>query len=135
MKTVFKKIAIIALLFAMVFVLFGCTQAQNVSHNLKREADDFNVRRRITVTNTRTDRTIMQLTGLISISTDDDNDLNILIQKSENEFILNYAHLSQDTTYFVEQIETKEVDKYRYTIKFYPTQIASGFYDIVLSDD
>ncbi len=85
--------------------------------------------------NTRTDTPMMQITGLISIDTDSDGDLNITIEKAPNEFVLNYAHLSQDTTYMVEQIETKEVSKYQYEIKFYPTQLVSGWYDIKLSDD
>ena len=119
----------------LAFVLSSCTQADNVRHNLKREADDFNVRRRITVLNTRTDTPMMQITGLLAISVDDDGDLNITIEKAPNEYVLNYAHLSQDTTYIVEQIETKEVSKYQYEIKFYPTTIISGWYDIKLSDD
>ena len=130
-----KKILIAVLLCMMAIVLSSCRQADMVRHNLKREADDFNVRRRITVLNTRTDTPMMQITGLISIDTDDDGDLNITIEKAPNEFVLNYAHLSQDTTYMVEQIETKEVSKYQYEIKFYPTQLVSGWYDIKLSDD
>ena len=130
-----KKILIAVLLCMMAIMLSSCRQADMVRHNLKREADDFNVRRRITVLNTRTDTPMMQITGLISIDTDSDGDLNITIEKAPNEFVLNYAHLSQDTTYMVEQIETKEVSKYQYEIKFYPTQLVSGWYDIKLSDD
>lgn len=130
-----KKILIAVLLCVMAILLSSCRQADMVRHNLKREADDFNVRRRITVLNTRTDTPMMQITGLISIDTDSDGDLNITIEKAPNEFVLNYAHLSQDTTYMVEQIETKEVSKYQYEIKFYPTQLVSGWYDIKLSDD
>lgn len=130
-----KKIAIFILLAACMFVLASCTQADNVRNNLKREADDFNVRRRITVLNTRTDTPMMQITGLISISTDDDGDLNITIEKAPNEYVLNYAHLSQDTTYIVEQIETKEVNKYEYQIKFYPQNLISGWFDIQITDD
>jgi hypothetical protein len=135
MHSVIKKIAIFMMLAACIFMLASCTQADNVRNNLKREADDFNVRRRITVLNTRTDTPMMQITGLISISTDDDGDLNITIEKAPNEYVLNYAHLSQDTTYIVEQIETKEVNKYQYEIKFYPTQLISGWFDIQLKDD
>lgn len=130
-----KKILIAVLLCIMAITLSSCRQADVVRHNLKRQADDFNVRRRITVLNTRTDTPMMQITGLISIDTDSDGDLNITIEKAPNEFVLNYAHLSQDTTYMVEQIETKEVSKYQYEIKFYPTQLVSGWYDIKLSDD
>lgn len=130
-----KKILIAVILCVTAFVLSACTQSETVRHNLKREADDFNVRRRITVLNTRTDQPMMQITGLLSISTDSDKDLNITIEKAPGEYVLNYAHLSQDTTYIVEQIETKEVSKYKYEIKFYPSQIVSGFLDVKLSDD
>ena len=130
-----KKIIILLILGLVVVILSSCTQADNVRHNLKREADDFNVRRRITVLNTRTDMPMMQITGLLSISTDGDDDLNITIEKAPNEYVLNYAHLSQDTTYIVEQIETKEVNKYKYEIKFYPTNIVSGWFDVKLTDD
>ena len=96
-----KKIILLLILGLIVVILSSCTQADNVRHNLKREADDFNVRRRITVLNTRTDMPMMQITGLLSISTDGDDDLNITIEKAPNEYVLNYAHLSQDTTYIV----------------------------------
>lgn len=130
-----KKILLVVLLGIAVVLLSSCRQADTVRHNLKREADDFNIRRRITVLNTRTDTPMMQITGLLSIDVDKDGDLNITIEKEPNQFVLNYAHLSQDTTYIVEQIETKEVNKYQYEIKFYPTQLVSGFLDIKLNDD
>lgn len=130
-----KIILLVVLLSIAVVLLSSCRQADTVRHNLKREADDFNIRRRITVLNTRTDTPMMQITGLLSIDVDKDGDLNITIEKEPNQFVLNYAHLSQDTTYIVEQIETKEVNKYQYEIKFYPTQLISGFLDVKLNDD
>ena len=129
-----KKILVIISILSLLFVLSGCRQADRVQYNLKREADDFNVRRRITVLNTRTDTPMMQITGLLSIDVDDDGDLNIIIEKSPNEFVLNYAHLSQDTTYIVEQIETKEVSKYKYEIIFYPQNLVSGWFDVKMGD-
>ena len=130
-----KKILVVLLLLVMVFALTACSESDKVTHNLKREADDFNVRRRITVLNTRTDKAMMQITGLLSIRTDKDGDLNITIEKAPGEYMLNYAHLSQDTTYIVEQIETKEVSKYQYEIIFYPQQLISGWLDYKISDE
>lgn len=133
-----KKKRVVALfLFAIValLVLSSCRQSDKVSYNIKRQADDFNVRRRITVLNTRTDRVMMRITGLMSISVDSDHDLNIVIEKAPNEFVLDYVHLSQDTTYSVEQIETLEVNKYKYDIIFYPENFISGWYDISLQPD
>lgn len=132
MKT--KKIVALMLIL-MCIVLAGCTESDRVRHNLKRESDDFNVRRRITVLNTRTDTPMMQITGLLSIKVDDDGDLNITVEKAPGEYILNYAHLSQDTTYIVEQIETKEVNKYQYEIILYPKNLIYGWFDYQLRND
>lgn len=129
-----KKIYLLVALILTMVILTACTESDRVRQNLKREADDFNVRRRITVLNTRTDTPMMQITGLLSISVDNDGDLNITIEKSPGEYVLNYAHLSQDTTYIVEQIETKEVSKYKYEIIFYPQQLVSGWFDIKMGD-
>lgn len=130
-----KKITLIALLVVLALVMAGCTQSDKVTANLRREAEDFNVRRRITVLNTRTDTPMMQITGLLSINVDSDGDLNITVEKAPGEYILNYAHLSQDTTYIVEQIETKEVSKYRYEIILYPQDLICGWFDYKISVD
>ena len=131
-----KKVWIIVALIVMVVVMASCDrQAEKVSYNLKKEADNFNVRRRITVMNTRTDTPLMQITGLLSIDIDKDGDLNIIIEKAPNEYMLNYAHLSADTTYIVEQIETKDVSKYAYEIIFYPKQLVSGWLDVQIREE
>jgi hypothetical protein len=130
-----KKIIAIMLMLALSLALTACTsQSDKVTYNLRREAEEFNVRRRITVMNTRTDTALMQITGLLSIDTDSDGDLNITIEKAPGEYVLNYAHLSQDTTYIVEQIETKEVSKYQYEIIFYPKNLVCGWFDYKISD-
>ena len=130
-----KRIIAIALLLTLMLALTACRQAETVRLNLQREADDFKVRRRITVLNTRTDTPMMQITGLLAINVDEDGDLNITIEKAPGEYVLNYAHLSQDTTYIVEQIETKEVSKYAYEIIFYPKRLVSGWFDVKISTD
>lgn len=137
MKRKTKVLIFLLILIISVLTLSSCfRQSERVSHNIKLDADNFKIRRRITVLNTRTDKTMMQVTGLLSIDVDSDNDLNIVIEKAPNEFILNYAHLSDDTTYTVEQIETSDVNRYAYNIAFYPEVLVSGWYDIqFLHDD
>jgi len=130
-----KRIMAIVLALAVVLLLAACSQSDKVTYNLRREAEEFNVRRRITVMNTRTDTALMQITGLLSIDTDSDGDLNITIEKAPGEYVLNYAHLSQDTTYIVEQIETKEVSKYQYEIIFYPKNLVCGWFDYKISTE
>ena len=129
-----KRILVIGMLIALMFILAGCTQSEVVTHNLRKEAEEFNIRRRITALNTRTDKPLMQITGLLSIDVDSDGDLNITVEKAPGEYILNYVHLSQDTTYLVEQIETTEVNKYKYEIILYPQRLISGWLDYKISD-
>lgn len=129
-----KKTAVVLLAIVLMFILSACSQSEKVTYNLRREAEEFNIRRRITVMNTRTDKAMMQITGLLSIDIDEDGDLNITIEKAPGEYVLNYAHLSQDTTYIVEQIETKEVSKYKYEIIFYPQNLISGWFDYKIGD-
>lgn len=129
-----KKIVAIALMLALALVMTACSQSDKVAYNLRREAKEFNVRRRITVMNTRTDTALMQITGLLSIKKDSDGDLIITIEKAPGEYVLNYAHLSKDTTYIVEQIETKEVSKYQYEIILYPQNLVCGWFDYKIAD-
>jgi hypothetical protein len=51
MKKIIKALALVTLL-----TTTGCTQADTVRHNITENADSFNVTRRITVFNTRTDK-------------------------------------------------------------------------------
>lgn len=55
-----KKVIITAML--CLFLLTGCRQADKVSRNISFNADNFNVVRRLTVFNMRTDKCIMTMT-------------------------------------------------------------------------
>ena len=55
MKKIIKTLALVTLL-----VTTGCTQADKVRYNITEDADSFNITRRITVFNTRTDKVLMQ---------------------------------------------------------------------------
>ena len=52
-----KKITAVAILIMIITSLTGCDERQvtRVSYNVSKEADNFNVTRRLTVINTRTD--------------------------------------------------------------------------------
>ena len=47
---------ILMLLTFLTILLASCTEADQVSHNISKEADNFNVVRRVAVINTRTDK-------------------------------------------------------------------------------
>ena len=68
-----------ALAIVTVCGLSGCTERGQVSYNLSQDADNFNVRRRVTVINMRSDKVLLQMEGCLSIKTDTEtNELSVI---------------------------------------------------------
>lgn len=124
-----KKI-IKALVISTVLTLTGCTQADKVRYNLTEDADSFNITRRITVFNTRTDKVLMQMTGVMSIKTDKDTkELNVLVKDGET-YYKHLIYLNDDTTYVMEDVGGADVSRSAYEIHFLPEVLESGLLDI-----
>lgn len=124
-----KKI-IKALVISTVLTLTGCTQADTVRHNITENADSFNITRRITVFNTRTDKVLMQMTGVMSIKTDKDTkELNVLVKDGET-YYKHIIYLNDDTTYVMEDVGGADVSRSAYEIHFLPEVLESGLLDI-----
>lgn len=124
-----KKI-IEALALATLLTTTGCTQADTVRHNLTEDADSFNITRRITVFNTRTDKVLMQMTGVMSIKTDSDTkELNVLVKDGET-YYKHLIYLNDDTTYVMEDVGGADVSRSAYEIHFLPEVLQSGLLDI-----
>lgn len=125
MKKIIKVLAIATLL-----VTTGCTQADTVRHNITENADSFNITRRITVFNTRTDKVLMQMTGVMSIKTDSNTkELNVLIKDGET-YYKHIIYLNDDTTYVMEDVGGADVSRSAYEIHFLPEVLESGLLDI-----
>lgn len=124
-----KKI-IKALVLATLLTTTGCTQADTVRHNITENADSFNVTRRITVFNTRTDKVLMQMTGVMSIKTDSNTkELNVLVKDGET-YYKHLIYLNDDTTYVMEDVGGADVSRSAYEIHFLPEVLESGLLDI-----
>lgn len=125
MKKIIKALALATLL-----VTTGCTQADTVRHNLTENADSFSITRRITVFNTRTDKVLMQMTGVMSIKTDSDTkELNVLVKDGET-YYKHLIYLNDDTTYVMEDVGGADVSRSAYEIHFLPEVLQSGLLDI-----
>lgn len=125
MKKIIKALALVTLL-----TTTGCTQADTVRHNLTEDADSFNITRRITVFNTRTDKVLMQMTGVMSIKTDKDTkELNVLV-KDGDTYYKHLIYLNDDTTYVMEDVGGADVSRSAYEIHFLPEVLESGLLDI-----
>ena len=103
----------------------GCgRQSAVVSRNVSKEADNFNVMRRLTVINTRTDKCILQMTGKMSLE-DVENGLAVLVEvdRAKGIYQKHWVYLNQDTTYTVEDLNGVSVSKYAYELEFMPQEL------------
>lgn len=116
------KISLITLIIMALILLTGCeTQANKVSYNLSKEADNFNDVRQLTVINCLQGDVLFQMTGKMSISVDTtDRQLEIIVENENGEYSKHFVGLSDNVTYTVEDISSGKVDKYKYTLNFNP---------------
>ena len=114
-----KIIAILLAIMVMATCLVGCTEADNVNHNLSQAADNFQVTRKITVYNARTDLIIMEMEGAMSLSNNTTNELVVTCMTGPNQYKKNYIYLNDYVIYVVEDITGTVTDPYHYKIHFY----------------
>lgn len=108
----------------LMLTLTACTEAERVSENVSQEADNFNVMRRLTVINSRTDKLQYEMIGQFSITVDDaDNQLEVVVEVSEGRYKKHFFHLNEWTTYMVEDIGGANVSKYHYEVNILPEAI------------
>ena len=126
---VINTVAIIISVLALIMVsvsLSGCgREANRVSYNISKEADNFNVMRRLTVFNTRTDRCMMQMTGRFSIQNEGNNELAVIVELDRKKGIYqkHFVYLNEWTTYTVEDLNGVKVSKYDYELEFMPEML------------
>lgn len=124
-----KKGLIVIVTLVMLVSLCGCREADRVQYNISKEADNFNVTRRLTAINVRTQDVLYEITGRFSVSVDDDNDVNIIIETDEGEYKKHFIHVNDYVTYIVEDLSGADVSKYQYEISILPKAIGD-FFDI-----
>lgn len=129
-------IVVVGLALLLVFGLNGCArEVAHVNYNIQKDADNFEIRRRVVALNTRTNEPLFEVEGLISINDDSDGDLNVTI-KTDGGYKLFYAHLSDDVTYTSIQLDANDADPYAYNIVFFPARdvIEHGLVNIKTTD-
>lgn len=128
-----KKALLIVALCLMVLILSSCQdrEAEKVSYNISKEADNFNVTRRVTVFNTRTDKCLLEIIGNLSVQ-QSNGDIDIIVEVGEGQYKKHFVNLNSWTTYVVEDVSGAFVDKYHYEINFQPKAIMP--YKITMSE-
>jgi hypothetical protein len=118
------KIIAIAV-FASVALLSACqNDADVVSANLSTAADNFQVTRRIVFYNGITGDYMLEIRGLCSLGNNDKpRELTVTCETGPGQYKKHFLGLSDNVTYFVEQIDADPVSRYRYKVTFKPESI------------
>ena len=115
-----KKILAILLVLIIIGTCFAsCTAAENVNHNLSQAADNFQVLRKITVYNARTDLIVMEMEGYMSLSNNSTNELVVTCMTGPGEYKKNFIYLNEYVIYVVEDVTGTSTDPYHYRVHFY----------------
>lgn len=104
-------------------MLTGCTQVDRVSSNIRQQADNFNITRRIVVINARTDKPVFELTGNFSLQNNYNDELEIIVEIGNGVYKKHFVYLNDWTMYVVEDVSGAFVDKYHYEVNYLPEMI------------
>lgn len=99
------------------------SDADVASHNLSKDADNFKVLRRIVFYNGVSGEYILTVEGYCSLGNDDPEYRLSVTCKVGDGYKKHFLGLSDNVTYFAEQIESKNVSTQHYKVIFKPSTI------------
>ena len=119
MKTVALTAAIVAAL-----GLSACSDADVASRNLSKAADNFEVARRVVFYNGITGEYMLSIEGRCSKGNDRaTNQISITCKIGDGQYKKHFLGLSDNVTYFIEQMDALPVGSNHYVVNFKPTAI------------
>ena len=125
MRKAASKAALTAVVLAACLPMMGqsgCSDARMASTNLSRAADNFEIMRRVVFLNGITDTYLLSIEGLCAID-DQNRQLEVTCEVGEGEYKKHFLGLSDNVTYFAEQIDAARVSAYHYRVVFKPQSI------------
>jgi hypothetical protein len=110
------------LLIPALLALGACSDAEIASKNLSKAADNFEITRRIVFYNGITGEYMLSIEGLCSQEPLNGR-LAVTCKTGPASYKKHFLGLSNNVTYFSEQIEGASVDVYHYRVTFKPAAI------------
>jgi hypothetical protein len=105
-------------------VLSACSDADVASRNLSTAADQFQVTRRIVFYNGITGEYLLTLQGLCSLgNVDKAREISVTCKTGPTSYKKHFLGLSDNVTFFAEQIDPIDADPYQYRVVFKPMAI------------
>ncbi len=102
----------------------GCSDADIASTNLSKAADQFEIQRRVVFYNGITGEYMLTVEGLCSLGNyDTSRQITLTCKTGPGVYKKHFLGLSDNVTYFVEQLDDAGVSEYRYRVIFKPAAI------------
>ena len=113
------------LLGLLVLIIAGCsTDAEVASYNVSKDADQFLVTRRIIFYDSIQGAYLLSIEGRCSIKVDRyESQLEVICKTSPVTYKKHFLGISDNVTYFAEQLVDNNASTYRYKVIFKPTVI------------
>ena len=115
------RLILLTVIFGVMFI--GCDDAEIASRNLSKAADNFEVVRRIVFYNGITDTYILTIEGRCSIYDNRSGQLEVTCKVGPDSYKKHFLGLSDNVTYFAEQLESSSVSPNHYRVTFKPRAI------------
>lgn len=118
-----KKVLLMVVFSVVTMLSIGCDDADQVRYNLERQEQNFNVYRRVVFYNGINGDYILTIEGKLAVTIDTDGDLVVTVKTESGEYMKHYLGLSDNVTYFSQQIEANKVSTAHYRVIFKPSII------------
>lgn len=123
-----KKITTLAAAaLAGAFLLTACDDADVVNKNISKDADNFKVVRQVVFMNGITDEYMLSVEGFCQVERQGSDgrppQVTVTCKTGDDEYKRHHLGLSDNVTYFVEQVEASSVSADHYRVTYKPTAI------------
>ena len=124
-QSIKKTASVLLATIALGMGMTACSSDADVaSHNLSKAADNFEVQRRIVFYNGITGKYILEIEGRCSVGNNDSaGRLTVTCKTGDDVYKKHFLGLSDNVTFFAEQLESKNVSAYHYRVTFKPEEI------------
>ena len=116
------KYLVTTTLIFMTFLVTGCDDARVASSNLTKSADNFELVRRVIFYNGITGEYMLNIEGKCSTFNNGQR-VEVICKTGDGLYKKHFLGLSDNVTYFVEQLEGKNASAYHYRVTFKPQTI------------
>lgn len=117
-----KKFILLLIVGLVSICCISCSDSEMASYNVSQDAHQFKVFRRVVFYNGITDAYILTIEGYCSVTTEEGR-LAVIVRTENGTYLKHYLGLSDNVTYFCEQMEPSAVSSSHYRVLFKPSSI------------